>query len=259
MGRRIRVIPVLSINEGQLVKTIQFKRPNYLGDPINAIKILNDKEVDEIAVVDIRASQDKTLPNYSLIQEMAGECFMPLAYGGGVSNYEIAKKVFDLGVEKIILNTSLLNNLNVPAEIAATFGEQSVVGSIDIGKSLFRKDVLKFSSGNKSSKENIVSFAKTLVENGVGEIFINCIQNEGTFSGYNISVISEIANAVSVPVVAYGGAAKISDFVKAVSEGGASAVAASSMFVYKNNNTNSILINYPNQQLLTNELYNKIE
>jgi cyclase len=250
LSKRIRVIPVLSIDNGQLVKTIKFKNPNYLGDPINAIKILNDKSVDEVAVVDIRASYRNKEPDYNLIAEMAGECFMPLAYGGGVTTFAMAKKIFELGVEKIIINTANQNDFSLVKEIAATYGDQSVVGSLDIGESFFKKKQLKFNSGTQKSKAEIVDFAVEMTQNGVGEILINSIDRDGTFKGYDVDLIREIAQKVSVPVVAYGGASSISDFVEVVSKGKASAVAASSMFVYKNNNTESILNIYTKQTQL---------
>ena len=259
MSKRIRVIPILSIIEGQLVKTKRFKNPNYLGDPINAIKIFNDKEVDEIVVIDIRASLHNQAPDYSLIKEMAGECFMPLAYGGNINSFQIAKKIFDLGVEKVVLNTNIQNNFKLTLDIASTYGDQSVVASIDIGNSLFRKRVMKFKSGSISCRENILHFCKELVNNGVGEILLNNIERDGMFSGYDIELISEIANNISVPVIAYGGASNMEDFVNATLNGGASAVAASSMFVYKNNNTESILINYPSQEELKGKFYKHIQ
>jgi imidazole glycerol-phosphate synthase subunit HisF len=256
--QRIRVIPVLSLINGQLVKTINFKKPNYLGDPINAIKIFNEKEVDELVVLDIRASLHKTEPDYDLIKEMAGECFMPLAYGGNIYSINVAHRIFELGVEKIILNSALHNNIKLAKEISLTYGEQSVVASVDVRNSLFGKKKLYFKSGSKKNKLNILEYCNQLEENGVGEIIINNIDNEGTFNGYDIELISEISQNVSIPVIALGGASNVEDFLNVIKEGYASAVAASSMFVYKNNNPESILINYPNQTDLKSKLYNKL-
>ncbi len=256
--KRVRVIPVLGLEDGSLVKTINFKNPNYLGDPINAIKIYNDKEVDEIAVVDIRASQQGKEPNYTLINEMAGECFMPMSYGGGIKTFDSAKKVFDQGVEKLIFNTSCIESRSLLTDVAKLFGEQSTVASIDIKKSWLGKKGAVVLSGTKSVKKDLASFAKELVESGVGEIVVNSVVRDGSFNGYDLDAIKVISEAVSVPVIALGGARNISDFVAAVKEGKASAVAASSMFAYKNQDTNSILINYPSQEELISNFYNKI-
>ena len=258
MLNRVRVIPVLSLIEGQLVKTVNFKKPIYLGDPINAIKIFNEKEVDELVVLDIRASLYKSEPNYSLIKEMAGECFMPLAYGGNINSINVAHKVFELGVEKIILNSALFNNIHLAKEISLTYGDQSVVASVDVSTSFLGKRKLCYKSGTKKINTNILEYCNKLVKNGVGEIIINNIDNEGTFTGYDIDLISEISKNISVPVIALGGASSIEDLLKVIKKGYASAVAASSMFVYKNNNPQSILINYPNQIDLKSNLYEKL-
>jgi imidazole glycerol-phosphate synthase subunit HisF len=256
--KRVRVIPVLSLIDGQLVKTINFKKPNYLGDPINAIKIFNDKEVDELVVLDIRASLNKTEPNYTLIKEMAGECFMPMAYGGNIYSIEVAHKIFELGVEKIILNTSLQNNIKLAKEISLNYGEQSVVASLDIKNSFFGKQKLYFKSASKNFKLSILEYCNHLIDNGVGEIIVNNINNEGTFRGYDIDLISEISQNVSIPVIALGGASSLDDFVSVIKDGYASAVAASSLFLYKNNDPQSILINYPSQNDLKTNLYSKL-
>jgi cyclase len=256
--KRIRVIPVLTIQGRKLVKTVQFKKPNYIGDPINAIKIFNDKEVDEIAVVDITASREKKEPNYSLIEEMAGECFMPLAYGGGITNFSQAQKVFSLGVEKIILNTVLRDYISLIGEIASVYGNQSVVACMDIRKNIFGKKELYFNSGSDKSKKPYAEVISDCVKAGAGEIIVHDVDREGTFSGYNIDLISEISKNTTVPVIALGGASSVSDIKNAVVEGGASAVAAGSFFIYKNNDPKSILINYPSQETLEKEVFRYI-
>ena len=183
---------------------------------------------------------------------------MPLAYGGNVNSLETAKKIFDLGIEKVVLNTNIKDNLKLIFDISSVYGGQSVVASIDVGKSFFNKRLIKFKSGTLSTRDDILYYCKKLVDNGVGEILINNITNDGMFCGYDIDLISAISYNIAVPVIACGGAADIGDFVTAVNKGGASAVAATSMFVYKNNNTESILINYPSQRELKENFYNYI-
>jgi len=256
--KRIRIIPVLTIQGRKLVKTVQFKKPNYIGDPINAIKIFNDKEVDEIAIVDITASEEKKEPNYNLIEEMASECFMPLAYGGGISNFMQAQKIFALGVEKIILNTSLQYQSNLIHDIAAVYGNQSVVVCLDIRKNIFGKRELYFSSGSVKSKRPYMELVQEYVKAGAGEVIVHDIDRDGTFSGYNVDLISEIAEKISVPVIALGGANSVQDINNAVLNGRASAAACGSLFIYKNNDPKSILINYPSQEVLEKEVYRHI-
>ncbi len=255
--RRVRVIPVLTSDGSKLVKTVKFKKPNYIGDPINAIKIFNDKEVDEIVVLDISASKQGKAPNYKLIEEMAGECFMPLGYGGGISDYETAKRIFDSGVEKVILNTALNDNLELVSELASNYGNQSIVACIDVKKTFFSKQAVYYKSADIKDKMNIELVAIKLAQSGVGEIILNNIDNEGTFLGYDLKLLNLVARSVSIPVVVCGGASSVADFLPAV-KSGASALAASSMFVYKANNIESILINYPSQEELIEKLYSKI-
>ena len=256
--KRIRVIPILGIQNGNLVKTVRFKNPNYLGDPINAIRIYNEKEVDEIGVLDIRLSLEKKEPNYQLIEEMAGECFMPLSYGGGISTLDIAKKVFDLGVEKLIFNSATMEDFNLINDVSGLYGEQSVVVCIDVKKTWLGKQKVSFFSASKKSEKDIENFAQELADNGAGELIIHSVDKDGSFSGYDLDMICKISTAVSLPTIALGGARNIEDFVNAVEVGKASAVAASSMFNYKNQDIKSILINYPSQNMLVDQFYSKL-
>jgi cyclase len=240
--KRVRIIPVLTISSNKLVKTVQFKKPNYLGDPLNAIKIFNDKMVDELIILDIDASKQNKEPNYQLIEEMAGEAFMPLGYGGGIKTFEQASKVFNLGVEKIVLNSVLQTNINLITEIASVYGNQSVVISADIRKNIFGKNVLTYISGEKKSKENIKNLLNTFIQAGAGELIINNIEREGTFKGYDLDLIKEFSD-LEVPIVVLGGCSGLNDMKMAL-KSGANAIAASSVFVYRNNNVDSILINY---------------
>lgn len=256
--RRVRVIPVLSLDGNKLVKTVRFKKPNYIGDPVNAIKIFNDKEVDEIVVLDITASKNGTAPNFRLIEEMAGECFMPLAYGGGIRSLEDAKRLFSLGVEKVIVNTLMDTAPKVIEQISEGYGAQAMVVSLDVRKKLFGGNKAHVNSGQQAIGANPVEAAKRAEQLGAGEIILNHIDHDGTFSGYDLDLLKSITSTVSVPVVSCGGARSLQDFQAAIAQGGASAVAAGSMFVYQGNDTRSILINYPSQPELIAEVYNKI-
>jgi len=245
MKKNIRIIPVLSIIDNKLVNTCQFKRPHYIGDPINAIKIFNDKEVDEIIITDIRASKDNKKPNFQLIKEMASECFIPLAYGGGINSYDDASKIFNAGIEKVILNTALLKSPRLITEIADTYGSQSVVCSIDVFKNIFGKISLKHVSGTKRNSTNLEQYIQKLINLGAGELFINNIHHEGTFRGYDIELLKLIEKNVNIPIITYGGYRDLSDIVKVINHTSIKAFAASSAFIYRNNNRKSILINYP--------------
>lgn len=242
---RPRVIPILGIINRKLVKTVRYKKPNYLGDPINAIKIFNDKEVDELAVLDIRATKEKKEPDYQHLEEMAGEAFMPMAYGGGIKTFDQAKRIFDCGFEKVILNTGYFENPTLAQEISETYGAQSVVLSIDINKNLFGKMICTTHSGTKRLKQSLKEILHQIPENQVGELILNDVTRDGTFSGYNLPLIKQVAEQLSLPLIANTGANGLENLQEAL-ENGASAVAASSIFVYKNNNRESILINYSN-------------
>lgn len=254
--KRIRIIPTLTLDNEKLVKTIQFKKPNYIGDPINAVKIFNEKEVDEVVLLDITATKQNRPPNYSKIEEIASEAFMPFAYGGGIKNLQQIEKLFKLGIEKIVLNSILNENLELITEAAKIFGSQSIVASVDINKNLFGKQAAYTSSGTKKIKTPLLDFVKQLEEKGVGELFINSIDRDGTFSGYDFTTLSLISNHVAIPIVACGGAKNTNDFLLAV-EAGASAVAAASLFVYQGAQK-GILINYPSQEKLQQEIFNKL-
>lgn len=251
--RRLRVIPILGISENKLVKTINYKNPKYIGDPLNAIKIFNDKEVDEISVIDITATAKKKAPNYQLIEDLAGECFMPLSYGGGIQCVDQAKKIFDVGVEKIILNTTCIKNPSFIEELAKQYGVQSIVVSVDIKKNIFGKYVLRYMSGSQKSRLPINTFVNKMESLGAGEILLNSVDNEGTFKGYDLDLCQLVSKNLSIPLVLNGGCNSIQNMKEALLAG-TDSIAASSYFIYKNNDPKSILINYPNQQDLNIEL-----
>jgi cyclase len=255
---RIRVIPVLLLQNKGLVKTINFKNPTYIGDPINAVKIFNEKEVDELVFLDIEATTKNQEPNYNTIEEISSECFMPLAYGGGIKNIEQIKKIFDIGVEKVIINSAAAKNPKLISEAAKIYGNQSIVVSVDVKKDLFGRYNCFINSGNQKVKFEPAEYLKLLEESGAGEIILTSINKEGTFKGFDIELIKKLTHEVNIPIVANGGAGSIDDFVKAIIEGGASAVAAGSFFVYKGE-TRGILINYPEQNELKEKFLSKID
>jgi imidazole glycerol-phosphate synthase subunit HisF len=251
--KRIRVIPVLLIQDGGLVKSIRFKDHKYVGDPINAVKIFNEKEVDEIVILDISATTEKKAPNILAIKEIASEAFMPLGYGGGITKLDEIKELITAGVEKVVLNTSAFENPKLVSEGAAYVGSQSIVVSIDVKKNLWGKYKVFVKNGSKNTDMDPVEYAKKMQMAGAGELFLNSIERDGTFGGYDTELIKSVAKAVDIPVVAIGGAAEIEDFAKAV-QSGASAVSAGSMFVFQRPHR-AVLISYPAQKELKEKLF----
>lgn len=218
----------------------------YIGDPLNTIKLFNEKEVDELCILDIGVTRNKKDINYSLLNEISSECFVPLSYGGGITSVNEAGKVLKLGYEKIIINTSFHNNPSLFTEISNEFGSQSVVGSIDIKKNLFNKYHVVTSCGYISTKLDPLDIAKAMEQNGAGEIILNSINRDGMMNGYELEMFGEIASSLTIPTVFVGGASSILDFRSAVL-GGASAVGAGSLFVYKGPHR-AVLINYPSER-----------
>ncbi|CAL7963043.1 putative imidazole glycerol phosphate synthase subunit hisF2 [Gammaproteobacteria bacterium] len=247
---RPRIIPCLLLRNNGLVKTVKFKDDIYVGDPINTIKIFNDKEVDELIFLDIDATILGKKPPFKLIEKIASECFMPLCYGGGIRSVEDAKELFNIGVEKISINSLAISDLNLIAKIASIFGNQSVVVSIDVKYSLFNKPKVFSYSNKKTTNLDPEVFAIQAERAGAGELLINSVDRDGKMCGYDLELIGKIANSVSVPVVALGGAGQVEDFRKAI-QAGASAVAAGSLFVFHGKH-HAVLINYPSDELLNN-------
>jgi cyclase len=249
----VRVIPTLLLKGKGMVKTVNFKNPNYLGDPINAVRIFNEKEVDELVLLDIDVTKEKREPHYLWIKDIVSESFMPIGYGGGINNIEQIKKIFDLGVEKIIMNTASFD-LNLISQAASTYGEQSIVVCIDAKKALFGGYNVYGRGGQEKHKMSPDIFAKSVVNAGAGEIIIQSIDNEGKMKGYDLVLTKLVSNAVNVPIVASGGAGSLEHLKEAIAIGGASAVTAGSFFVYKGKH-NAVLINYPSvteiQEIIT--------
>jgi cyclase len=239
-----RVIPVLLLKNKGLVKSIKFAKTTYVGDPINAIKIFNDKEVDELVFLDIKASKEKREPDFDFLESIASECFMPLGYGGGISNLDQVKKIFKIGIEKVILNQICLKRPEFVKEVASEVGNQSVVVSIDVKKNLFGKYKVYDHAKASNTDLNPLDFAKKMEDLGAGEIILNSVDNDGMMQGFDIPMIRNLSDALKVPVVACGGAGKLVDIQMAIADGHASAVAAGSMFVFHGPHK-AVLINYP--------------
>lgn len=239
-----RVIPCLLLSDGGLVKTRKFKNGVYVGDPINAIRIFNEKEVDELVLLDIRASIEKRAPNYELLMEIASECFMPLAYGGGITTIDQIRKLLRLGIEKVILNTALNRDPSFVREAVATFGSQAITASIDVRRKLLGRREVMILAGTEATGLDPLEAAHRAEGLGVGEILLTSIDAEGTMEGYDIDLLASISESVSVPVIASGGAGGLEDFRSAVQIGRASAVSAGSMFVFYGPHR-AVLITYP--------------
>ena len=253
MVKRIRVIPVLLIQKNGLVKSVKFKNHKYVGDPINAVKIFNDKEVDEIVILDISATAEKRKPNILQIKEIASEAFMPLAYGGGITKLDEIKELVTSGVEKVVLNTAAVQQPDLIKQGAEWVGSQSIVVSIDVKKNLWGKYKVFTMNGTNNTGLDPVEFAKQVERSGAGEIFLNSIERDGTFEGYDLQLIDAVTKAVHIPVVAVGGASSVDDFGKAVAHG-ASAVAAGSVFVFQRPHR-AVLISYPSQKELKEKVF----
>ncbi len=241
---RIRVIPSLLLQDQGLVKTLRFKDPKYIGDPINAVRIFNKKEVDELIFLDIAATRDSRKPNFDLIADIAGECFMPFAYGGGIRNLDDVKTLFSIGAEKVVINSYTLENPGFIRQAVEKYGSQSIISSIDVKKNILGRYVVYTQGGQVATKYEPVNWALALEDMGVGEIILTSIDREGTMKGYDIELIKRVSSVLKIPVVASGGASGIQDFKDAVLNGGASAVTAGSLFVFQGIHR-AVLINYP--------------
>ncbi len=239
-----RVIPCLLVSDGGLVKTRRFRDPVYVGDPINAIKIFNDKEVDELVLLDIGATRHQRGPAYQLIEDVASECFMPLAYGGGLRTVDEARRIMKLGVEKVIFNTSAWEKSEVIRDASREFGAQAVVASIDVRRKLLGRYEVCVANGTRGTGVDPVEYAKRMEALGAGEILLNAIDRDGTMEGYDVELIRRVTAALGIPVVAAGGAGSVEHFREAVMTGGANAVAAGAMFVFHGPHR-AVLITYP--------------
>lgn len=239
-----RVLPCLLVQGGKLVKTEKYKHPQYVGDPVNAIKIFNEKEVDELMICDISRDRHRRGPDLEFIQRVADECFMPLTYGGGVSRLSQIKEILKLGVEKVVINTALGNSHELLSEAAAVFGSQCVVASIDVKKDWLGRYRVCYDSGLTLSGESPEEKSAAVVKAGAGEIVLNNIDREGSWKGLDLELLKRITSGSHVPVIASGGAGTVDHIKDAIQKGGASAVALGSMAVYQQKGL-GVLINFP--------------
>lgn len=250
-----RIIPTLLIHNKGLVKTVKFKEGKYVGDPINAVKIFNEKEVDEIVILDIDASANNTEPDYKLIEKLAFECRMPLCYGGGIKTAEQARQIFSLGVEKIAISSVSIQNPQIITEIAERVGNQSVVVVMDVKKKMLGGYEVMIHNAKKSTGVNPINFATEAEKLGAGEIVINSIDNDGMMKGYDLNLINKIREVISIPLTVMGGAGSYEDIGEVIKEHGIIGAAAGSLFVFKGK-YRAVLINYPTNKE-KEELLNK--
>lgn len=250
LERRPRIIPILLIEDRRLIKTIKFSKPKYLGDPINAIRIFNEKGVDELCIIDKSARKNKKGIDFDYLKLIASEAFMPLSYAGGINTLDDIKRIIKIGFEKVILNTQAFYNPSLITEASTILGSQSVVVSIDYKKDLFHRYHVYIKNGTKKLKLSPLEFSMQVEKLGAGEILLTSIDHEGTMSGFDKEVITQVSKNIEIPVIASGGASSIKDLYNALHECNANAVAASSMFVYYGKNK-AVLINFPEE----NELY----
>lgn len=243
---RPRIIPSLLVHEGGLVKTVNFKNPKYVGDPINAVKIFNEKGVDELAVFDIDATVLGKEPNYKLIENLALQSRMPLCYGGGVKTVEQAQRIFGLGIEKIALSSAAVQNPDIIPQIADKVGSQSVIVVVDVKKKLLGGYEVYINNGKKATGLDPFKFVKELQDLGAGEIIINSIDQDGVMKGYDMGLIDKVRSKISVPLTVLGGAGSLEDIKKVINAHGIIGVAAGSLFVFKGK-YKAVLINYPDK------------
>lgn len=249
MFNRPRIIPTLLIDDRDLIKTVQFGKRTYLGDPVNAVKIFNRKGIDELSILDIGATRNHREPDYEILKDIASEAFMPLSYGGGITTLDQVHELLKIGYEKVVLNSSLVRAPELITKSADQFGSQSIVASIDAKKT---GDGYKcfISDGKEESKWNPVDLAKEAERLGAGEIIINSIDNDGMMKGYDIELVKSISDSVRIPVIAIGGAGGINDLKAVLHEGHAHAAAGGSMFVYYGK-LKAVLITAPSEEELT--------
>ncbi len=244
---RPRIIPCLLVKNKGLVKTVNFDHPKYVGDPINAVRIFNEKQTDELMVLEIDASAEKREPDYKMIEHWASECRMPLSYGGGIKNIDQALRIFSLGVEKVALSSAAIENQKLISEIATQVGSQSVVVVLDVKKKLFGGYEVYTYNGKKHTGKNPVDLAKQFEDLGAGEIVINSIDHDGVMKGYDLALIEKVRKAITLPLTILGGAGSLQDIGELIKKFGVIGAAAGSLFVFKGV-YKAVLINYPNPE-----------
>jgi imidazole glycerol-phosphate synthase subunit HisF len=241
---RPRIIPCLLVKNGGLVKTVEFDKPKYVGDPLNAVRIFNEKEVDELVVLDIDASAQQREPNYTLIKNLAAECRMPLCYGGGIKTAEQAERIISLGVEKVAISSAAVETPDLISQAAVRIGSQSVVVVMDVRKSGNHYGVFTH-NGTKGTAVSPAVFAKRMETLGAGEVVVNSIERDGTMTGYDVDLVAQVRSATSLPLTVLGGAGSLKDIANLITSFGLVGAAAGSLFVFKGV-YRAVLINYPN-------------
>ena len=241
---RTRVIPALLLRDESLVKTVRFGGFTYVGDPANTVRIFNELEVDELIFLDITATRDGRAPNLKVLADIANECFMPIAYGGGVQSLEQASAILALGVEKVALNSHAIRRPELISEIAEKFGNQAVVVSIDVKSGLLGSPTVHTDGGRVNSRCDPVAWAREAEERGAGEILLTAIDREGTWDGFDLDLVARVSREVSIPVIAHGGAGTLEHVRAAVKDAGASAVALGSMVVFQKRGM-GVLVHFP--------------
>lgn len=246
---RTRVIPTLLLRDGALVKTVNFDKFQYIGDPANTVRIFNELEVDELVILDILASKRGQEIDFETLSEIAEEAFMPLAYGGGITSFEDAKKIFSIGFEKVVINSNSILNPELIKELSDHFGSQSIVGSIDVKRNFFGNEEVVTHSASKSTDKSPVEWALELSNLGVGELLVTSVDQEGTWNGYDIDLIKAISDVATVPIIANGGAGNVQHIEEVIKKGGASAAGVGSMVVFQKKDY-GVLVNFPDKQKL---------
>lgn len=246
MLTELRIIPCLLLQQGRLVKTVQFRDPKYIGDPVNTVRIFNELEVDEICFLDIDASLKNREPDYELLQQLSDECFMPVSYGGGIASVEMAGRILRCGYEKIVINSAAIVRPELISELALNFGSQSIVISIDLNKNILGQYSVR--NNRTGEKKDPLSWARQVQEAGAGEILLTSVKQEGTWNGFDIPIIKKIAAAVDIPVIAHGGGGSAEHIKEVVEEAKVSAVALGSMLVYQQKQR-GVLINFPKEKI----------
>jgi cyclase len=249
MTLRPRVIPTLLLRDRSLVNTVRFGRFVYIGDPTNTVRIFNELEVDELVFLDITATVEGREPNLDLLALIADECFMPLAYGGGLQTVEQARAILGIGFEKVIVNSHAFEEPSFVTELADQFGSQAIVASIDVGRDVRGRPTVRTRSGSHDTDLDAVAWAEELERRGAGEILLTAIDRDGTWAGYDLELVRMVADAVHVPLVASGGAGGVDDIRQVIRIGGASAAAVGSMVVFQKKGM-GVLVNFPSPERL---------
>lgn len=250
---RTRVIPCLLLREDGLVKTVRFSAPSYIGDPVNTVRIFNELEVDELTFLDIEASRMNRGPNLQILRDIANECFMPLAYGGGIRTVQDAERIFQIGFEKIVVNSALFDSPTLVSDLAQKFGSQAVIVAIDAKRQALRGYQVASRSATVLHRRDPVDWAREVERLGAGEILLTSVDREGTWKGFDVDLTARVSAAVRIPVIANGGAGSLQDIGEVVKRGGASAVGLGSMVVYQSRGM-GVLVNFPDRARLAREI-----